>query len=146
MHKLLGRDDLIKIERLAITNLPQKLVVSNHVASLGLQLFMEFFVGKNANLNFLTGATWQNASASNILVALRGVHVQLEDELKRLIELALLGDLLEVGEHVSNIKLLAGLVNHLRHSSFSPSLSLTFLHRSIRSLAVEGLQNYSSVS
>lgn len=53
---------------------------------------MELFAGENADFDLLTGSRWKNASASNILVTLCRVHIELDDYLKAFVELSFLGN------------------------------------------------------
>jgi hypothetical protein len=50
---------------------------------------MEFSIRKHGNLDLFTCAGWQHTSASDVLVALGRVHIQLNNQFERLGELTL---------------------------------------------------------
>jgi len=96
------RDNLIKVEGCTFRDVPQQLLVTNDIAALFLEHFVEFLICKHTNLHFFTCSARQNTSASHILVTLSRVHIERQNQLHRLGELALFRDMLKMRENLIN--------------------------------------------
>jgi hypothetical protein len=74
----------------SISDISNRLVVSNEVSSSFFQIFMELAISKDANLDLLTGALGKHACASNHLVTFSWVDIQFDYGIDRLSKFALL--------------------------------------------------------
>lgn len=135
-------DDFVELKRFSLLNRPEQRVVPNDITSLLLQLWVELFVCENTNLDFLTRATRQDASASDVLITLGRVHIQLKNEFHTLWELALLRHLTQLREYILHCKLRSLNLQHLRHGLFSAALGVLLVRHF---LGLEGLQNFLTV-
>jgi len=105
---------------------------------------MELLVRKHAHLDLLARSARQNAGASDVLVALGRVHIQLKNQLEGLRELALLRNALQVWEHIMHAELFGLEVEHRLHLGLSgaPLLVPLLLHLDRGALLhLERLQN-----
>ena len=98
---------------------------------------MKLWICKDSNFDFLACASWQYASASNILITLSRINVELDDELQRFLKLALFGSRFDLLENFLHSELFIHVLDHLSHR-FSPTFQRTSgLHHVFLSLLIE---------
>lgn len=90
-HLLWGRNNLIEVDD-AFADVLEQGVIANYVRSLRLNILVELLAGKHAHLDFLTSASGQDAGATDVLVTLGRINVQLDDKLDAFHKFALFGD------------------------------------------------------
>ena len=98
-HELRCCNDLVKRDR-ALCNLLEHLIVAKSVRTLSLDLFFELICCEDAHFDFLPGASWEDAGATDVLVTLGWVNVQLDNQLKRFFKLTFARNLFDLLENL----------------------------------------------
>lgn len=103
-HLLGRRNDLVERDR-SLGDLLQDGVVADEVSTLSLALLMELFASEDADLDLFACAGGEDAGATNVLVTLGRVHIQLDNDFEALVELALFRDVLGALENLLSVVL-----------------------------------------
>ena len=104
-HVLWRGNDFVK-RNVSFSYLLQDRVVTNKVSALCLQFIMELFPSKNADSGLFSSARRQDAGASDVLITLCRVNIQLNNNFEALFELPLHRDFFGLRENLHWIMLL----------------------------------------
>ena len=92
-HLLRSRDDLIE-GNITIADFLQNGIVANKVSTCGFTLLMKLIASKHTNFDSLASASREQASATDVLITLCWVDVQLDNDFEGLCEFSLLRNFL----------------------------------------------------
>ena len=133
-HVLGCGNDLIEVDD-ALAHIFQHVLVAENVGTLRFQLFMELFACEDADSDFFSCSGGENASATNILVTLGRVNVQLDDHFEALFEFAFFGNFSCNAEDLSCVVLLLSVDLDLGTVLVCPVLRTLLLVETLQSCA-----------
>ena len=113
-------DNFIKVD-LTFGYLFENSFISNYVCLGREHLIVQLFVGKDTNPDVFTNSCWKNARASDVLITLGWVNIELDDHFKALREPSSLADIFGLLNSFFHRELIVDYVHHflkLRLCSF----------------------------
>lgn len=115
-HLLRRGNELVEVD-LSLTYLFENFISAYNVGACSKRLFMQCQVSENAYSQTFSSACRQYASASDVLVSLCRIDIELNKQLERLIKLSLLANFYHFSKDLLNFKVLTLKSIHHRANS-----------------------------